>query len=320
MASRLLLSLAERLFADPTDQASFLSVLSNPPGENLRAILWTGHPNPIWRADHVVPPPVAMQSWPRPEWIDVLREGTRPGQEPPYLEGEFYPLDLSSVWAASPLLGLGPPEAPRVLDVCAAPGGKSIFASLALRPAVLLSNEVIGKRLGILRHNLNRCRIANAFTQRLDPAELGAKMPGAFDVVLVDAPCSGQSLLCKGIENPGCFHPSVVQQNARRQRRILAEAARTLAPGGHLLYTTCTFAPDENERVIAWLLKRSPSLRAREVGHLAPWQSRLAEFPCYRLFPQSGLGAGGFTCLLSETSTGCRGELPTETLAYPTCD
>ncbi len=317
MPSRLLLNLAQRLFPGEPERNAFLQSLETPAPER-RAVIWTGSPDPTWRSAHTTPPPPELSDWPWPRWLDIVTPGVRPGQDDLHEAGAFYSLDVSSIWAASPLWIIETPPSPRVLDVCAAPGGKSIFASRALAPGLLLSNEVIGKRLGILRHNLARCGIPHAFTQRLDPADLGAQLPEAFDVVLVDAPCSGQSLLTKGIDNPGCFHTTVVQHNSRRQRRILAEAARTVTPGGHLLYTTCTFSPEENEKVIGWFLQRTPEFRAIEVPHLAPWRSRLRDDPAYRLFPHQGLGAGGFACLLRREGSGpaSTGIAP-EVLGYP---
>lgn len=317
MPSRLQRNLAQRLFPDEAGSAAFLEALQSP-GPEQRAILWTAPPDPVWREAHAATRPPVTSAWPWPDWLDPVSPGFRPGQDPRHESGAFYSLDLSSVWAASPLLTLATPPEPRILDVCAAPGGKSIFAHRALSPGLLLANEVIGKRLGILRHNLARCGIRPAFTQRLDPADLATALPEAFDVVLVDAPCSGQSLLTKGIENPGCFHDTVIQHNARRQRRILTAAARTVGPGGHLLYTTCTFSPEENEKVIGWFLKRTPCFHALQVPHLDPWRSRLHEAPSYRLFPGEGLGAGGFSCLLRREGTGpVTTEIQPSLLAYP---
>ncbi len=310
MASRLLTSLAEKLFSGPAERDAFIAALektqSYPP-----CVVWCDRERSpdvldLPRAERVV-------DW-LPEW--VLRLDTeQPGKHPLHEAGAFYSLDFSSVFAASALLQIGQME--RVLDVCAAPGGKSVFASRALDPEVLVANEVIGKRLGILRHNLSRCRIPNSYTQRLDPAELAELAPGVFDVVIADAPCSGQSLLAKGIENPGCFHPATVKKNARRQRRVLASSAETVAPGGWLLYSTCTFALEENERIVTWLLKHFEHLRPVQIPHLKPWRSPHAEFPAYRLYPHSQLGAGAFTCLLRNEAEGERGEIPGRLLEYP---
>jgi 16S rRNA C967 or C1407 C5-methylase (RsmB/RsmF family) len=253
-----------------------------------------------------------------PDFAARLENGFQPGKHSLHAEGAIYSLDFSSVFAGSALLVAAKKlESPAVLDVCAAPGGKTIFCQLALEPRVLVANEVIGKRLGILRHNLKRCGIP-AFTQRLDVSELSKIAPSAFDVVVVDAPCSGQSLLAKGIENPGCFHKATVNRNLRRQRRIIVESARTVSPGGFLFYATCTFAVEENERVVEWLLKGTDRFVPVEVPHLAKWASPQAAFPCYRLYPHSGLGAGAFCCLLRQTETiRGPGQLPAELLRYP---
>ena len=106
--------------------------------------------------------------------------------------------------------------------------------------------------------------------------------------------------------------------NAKRQRGILLAAVRCLAPGGHLLYTTCTYAPEENERNILYLLKCCPDLRTVPVPELEPFRSALAREACYRLMPFHGVGAGGFTCLLRrEGEPSPLPPLPDELLVWP---
>lgn len=314
MASRLLLKLADRLFPEAGEERERFVAAVETVSPSAPCVVWTDRERSpdeldLERAD---PSP----DW-LPEWVIQLARGTQPGKHPLHETGAFYCMDFSSIFAASALLTVG--RSKRVLDVCAAPGGKSIFASRALEPELLLSNEVIGKRLGMLRSNLARCRIMNAYTQRLDPAELAKAAPAGCDAVIVDAPCSGQSLLSKGIENPGCFHPTIVNHNARRQRRILAASAETVAPGGHLLYSTCTFAPEENEKVVAWFLKRwGDRFAAVELSHLESWRSALSEVAAYRLYPHSGLGAGAFVCLFKCLDEGGEvGELGEALLDYP---
>ncbi|MCB1234447.1 MAG: RsmB/NOP family class I SAM-dependent RNA methyltransferase [Verrucomicrobiae bacterium] len=324
--TRLMEKLAAELHADAGDRGRFLSALTSP-GNFAPCVLWTGSAGE--RADFDLPSaaPDERLAW-LPDFARRLAPGTEPGKHPGHAAGAFYSLDFSSVWAASAMLAAdgsgGRPR--RVLDLCAAPGGKSVFASLALGPALLLSNEVIGKRLAVLRHNLARCRVPNAFTQRLDPRDFAAESEragrGFFDLVIADAPCSGQSLPAKGIENPGAFHPATVKGNAKRQAGILTSAAACVAPGGWLLYATCTFSPRENERVVERILDRcGGGLSAVEVPHLAPWRSRLAEFPCYRLHPDSGLGAGAFVALLRRAGepdvTSVAPPPPEVWLAYP---
>ncbi len=223
-------------------------------------------------------------------------------------DGAGYLLDLSSVWEASPVMDLDP--APRrVLDLCAAPGGKSAFCRRLWPEAELFVNEVVPRRLRVLRANLKRFGAGKAYAQRWTAEEWKAHGAGAFDLVLVDAPCSGQALVAKGIRNPGAFHEATVRGSARRQRWILAAAAGCVAPGGWLLYSTCTFSPEENERTVDWMLRRVGEMSAKDVPKLQEFQAVGAAFPCYRLYPHQGFGAGGFSCLLRRGGESS-GELP----------
>lgn len=293
---------ADVLFPGSSDeQEHFLSALLDPaprPG----AVLWTGSRDP----EVDVLPRGTMPDW-VPGSVDLVPVGTKIGNSPAYAGGLLYPLDLSSVATASAMLAAADdlPENPRVIDLCAAPGGKTLLASVWLKPRLLLANEIEGKRLGMLRHNLARCRVGRTFTQKMDPEQIAGLAPGSFHLALVDAPCSGQSLLAKGIENPGCFFPGTVKGNARRQSRILAAASRTVCDGGFLLYTTCTFSPRENEGVIERFLEARPDWSVAEVPHLDASRSKLSPLPVYRIFPHDGLGVGGFAALLHKA-----GELP----------
>lgn len=303
--SRLARKLAARLFSDSGEAEFWLAAVTR--GRRFAPCLaWLEREPPDWAAAGMAPCEDGLSpSW-SGDFVHRLSADSEPGKHPWHEEGRYYCLDFSSVFAASPLLGLG--RAPqRALDLCAAPGGKTILAWLSSRPEFLLANEVIGKRLGILRHNLARCRVP-VYTQRLNPADLAVLAPGGFDLVLVDAPCSGQSLLVRGTENLGCFHPATIQLNARRQRRILAEAVKVLAPGGFLLYSTCTFSLEENERIVEWLCRVEPRLVPQSLPHLEAWRSPHGAWPCYRMNPHQGLGAGAFVAFFQKE--GDPGELP----------
>ena len=297
--SRLLTKLSQRLFADPTEQAAFCDRLTHP--QPL-------HPSILWRDDPPDPHPFGCEPplpW-QPSFCDRLTLGQQPGKHPLHDQGAFYCLDFSSIFAATPLLTVRDRLGEGVacaIDVCAAPGGKSLFAWKALRPERLISNEVIGKRIGALQSNLKRCRIQPAHITQLDTQVLAEQIPHTTQVAIVDAPCSGQSLIAKGGKAPGCFHPVTINANANRQKRILANSAQLIAGQGYLLYMTCTYSPDENEQVVDWFLSRFPHFQAVPVSVLQAYQSHLTEIPCYRLFPQSGLGAGAFTVLLHNTDT-----------------
>ena len=283
-----------------------------------------GRPAMVWRD---APPDadagIARSTAPDwcPPWAWCLAPGAKAGQHPGHAAGRFYLLDLSSVWESLPLAGWAGTPPRRMLDLCASPGGKSVLAWKWLRPDLIVANEVVRARLGPLRHNLARLRIPAAFTQAMSVADWSRAAPAAFDLVLLDAPCSGQSLPARGVANPGCFHPAVVNGNAGRQKSLLGRAAGCVAPGGHLLYTTCTFSREENEKVVEAFLRRYDGWEAVACPALERWRSVHCPHPCYRLFPHHGAGAGGFTCLLR--LAGDPGGLPAldpDLLAWPVGD
>ena len=286
--SKLLLKLSQRLFADKESQTQFIEAITHPKRFHP-CILWTR--SKLVETPFQLEPPLAWQ----PAFVDRLASTEKPGQHPLHAAGFFYCLDFSSVFAISSLLTL-PRSIHQVIDVCASPGGKSLFAWTALQPKQMICNETIGKRLGALRSNLNRCQI-EAIALSLDPSVLAERYPQTADLVLVDAPCTGQSLLAKGGKAPGCFHPVSINKNANRQKRILANSAQMVAPQGYLAYMTCAYSPEENEQVSEWFLQKFPQFRPLEIPHLQEWRSVLTSLPCYRIFPQSGLGAGAFTIL-----------------------
>jgi 16S rRNA C967 or C1407 C5-methylase (RsmB/RsmF family) len=235
-----------------------------------------------------------------PEWIDVVAPGERPGRLESHETGDIYILDLSSTFVVAALEGLFDiaHKRPCILDLCAAPGGKGILAWRYLNPSLIIANEVIGKRTAPLISNYKRCRIKPAIISSCDPGVLKTLFPDLFQLVIVDAPCSGQSLVLKGLAAPGAFHRATIALNERRQRRIIINAAEGVALGGYLLYSTCTFSRDENEKVVEWLCKVRPDFKAVEVLALSEYRTALSDYPMYRLFPHHGFGAGSFVALL----------------------
>ncbi|MFN6562194.1 MAG: RsmB/NOP family class I SAM-dependent RNA methyltransferase [Nostoc sp. ChiSLP01] len=292
--SNLLLKLSRRLFTNLDEQEKFIEALINPQ-------LFTS--SIVWCQEKPENSPFAVEkpiNW-QPHFIDRLQLGEKPGQHSLHEKGYFYCLDFSSVFAASTLLTIPQPLG-LIFDMCAAPGGKSIFAWKALQPELLISNEVIGKRLGMLISNLKRCDISPSAVVNRDSSIFAEMITASSKLVIVDAPCSGQSLLAKGEKAPGCFHPTAINKSANRQKRIIANSAKLVAPQGYLAYMTCTYSPEENEQVCEWLLERFPHFQAMEINHLAKYQSHLTTMPCYRMFPQDRLGAGAFTVLFKNTN------------------
>ena len=294
--SNLLLKLSRRLFDNPAEQEKFIQALIHPK---------PFHPCILWCKDKPAILPFAVEPpapW-QPPFVDRLSLGEKPGQHPLHEQGYCYCLDFSSVFAASTLLTIHPPVH-LVFDMCAAPGGKSVFAWRALQPELLMSNEVIGKRTGMLISNLKRCHISPTVVMSKDSSVLAQLIPSSSQVVMVDAPCTGQSLLAKGGKAPGCFHPTAVNKSANRQKRIIANSAQLVAPQGYLAYMTCTYSSEENEQVCEWFLERFPQFQPVVIPHLAAYQSHLAAIPCYRIWPQERLGAGAFTVLFKNTEEG----------------
>jgi 16S rRNA C967 or C1407 C5-methylase (RsmB/RsmF family) len=129
------------------------------------------------------------------------------------------------------------------------PRGKSVFSWKTLNPELLLCSEVIGKRMGIIISNLRCCHIQPSAAANVDSKILAEKIPQTANLVIVDAPCTGKSLLAKGNKAPGCFHHVTINSNANRQKRILANSAQIVAPQGYIAYMTCTYSTAENEQV-----------------------------------------------------------------------
>lgn len=142
----------------------------------------------------------------------------------------------------------------RVLDLCASPGGKSTHLLSMLGPEdLLVSNEVIRSRLNVLAENLSKWGHANVVAVSADPKEIGA-LQGFFDVMVVDAPCSGSGLFRRDPDAVNEWSPEAVNLCSQRQQRILSDALEALKPGGLLIYSTCSYAREEDEDIAGWLI------------------------------------------------------------------
>lgn len=179
--------------------------------------------------------------WCREGWYYEEKEGVRPGKSPYHEAGVFYIQEPS---AMIPAERAEIREEHRVLDLCAAPGGKSTQA--AQRAGILVSNEYIKKRAQILSSNIERMGLRNVIVTSASPAELAEVFPEYFDRIIVDAPCSGEGMMRRDETAIAEWSEENVALCVERQREILREAFRMLAPGGRLVYSTCTFEPEEN--------------------------------------------------------------------------
>lgn len=192
---------------------------------------------------------------------------TRPGLSPYHDAGAYY-LQEASAMAPAGLLDVRPGMT--VLDLCAAPGGKSTqLAALLDGQGLLISNEIEPKRARVLGQNLERMGCANALVLNEHPKRLEERFPDYFDRILVDAPCSGEGMFRKEAAAVTDWSVETVQMCARRQGEILKSAAAMLRPGGRLVYSTCTFAPEENEGTVSRFLHDHPDFHVVQVD--APW-------------------------------------------------
>ena len=220
----------------------------------------------------------------------------RPGLHPWHDAGVYY---LQEPSAMAPAALLDPQPGERVLDLCAAPGGKSTQLARAMEGrGILVCNEISPKRAKILSGNVERLGIANALVLNETPERLAERLPGWFDRVLVDAPCSGEGMFRKEEAALTDWSEDTVAMCAARQKSILEAAAKLLRPGGRLVYSTCTFAPEENEGAVEAFLKNHPDFRPEAVE--APrFSPGLTGTPgMYRLWPHRLRGEGQFAAVL----------------------
>ena len=177
----------------------------------------------------------------------------RPGRHPFHEAGVYY-IQEPSAMAVTELLDPQPGE--RILDLCAAPGGKSSHIASRLKgKGFLLSNEIHPARAKILSQNMERMGVSNGVVVNEEPSRLAAVFPEFFDGIVVDAPCSGEGMFRKDEEAVEQWSEEHVKMCAARQEQILAQAARMIKPGGRIVYSTCTFAPEEHEGTVLNFLK-----------------------------------------------------------------
>lgn len=153
-----------------------------------------------------------------------------------------------------------------VLDLSAAPGGKAThLASYLQQSGLLVANEIIKKRAEILAENIERFGVKNTLVTNETPERLAKQLPEFFDKIVVDAPCSGEGMFRKDHDAMQYWNLEYPAKCATLQREILTQAVKMLKPEAELIYSTCTFAPEENEQIIAWLLATYPEFSLMEI-------------------------------------------------------
>ncbi|MCI8612453.1 MAG: hypothetical protein HFE48_01980 [Clostridia bacterium] len=232
------------------------------------------------------------------------------GNHPYHKGGLFYlqePSAMLPIEAARPVLKeiISSRTFPLMLDLCAAPGGKSgQIAALLGGKGALVSNEVDFKRAQTLAANLERLGVKNSLVTSMMPDKLETLLAGSFDAVIVDAPCSGEGMLRKESAAWNNMNEKTSLACAARQSEIIACAANCVKEGGLLVYSTCTLNETENENVIEPLIKDG-GFDALECPHLTLVR-KSKRFAAYRALPQDGGGEGHFVCVMQKNGASKR--------------
>ncbi len=228
-------------------------------------------------------------------------------RHPFYHAGLYYIQEPSAMSTASFL----PVErGDRVLDLCAAPGGKSTeLGGKLMGEGLLVSNDISISRTKALLHNIEMAGISNVLVLSEEPAKLVPRFRGFFDKILVDAPCSGEGMFRKDPAMIREWSEEKVALYGKIQKEIIVEAAKMLKPGGKLIYSTCTFAPDENEKTVEHLLRECedmslvelPMIEGFDTGH-PNWGDTGSEElrKCRRIWPHKVKGEGHFVALFEK--------------------
>lgn len=210
--------------------------------------------------------------------------------------GAFY---LQEPSAMIPVSVLAPVPGERILDLCAAPGGKSTQIADALQgKGLLVANEPVASRGKVLSRNLERMGVTNALAVSAEPERLEASWGPWFDAVLVDAPCSGEAMFRRHPETRGQWNEQTPLGCALRQKRILTAACDLLRPGGRLVYSTCALNREENDQVAKWLVQTFPAMKLHPFSvPIGGEESLEAAEGTLHLYPHQIRGEGHFVAL-----------------------
>lgn len=242
-------------------------------------------------------------------WVEngfYYEEQDFPSRHPFYYAGLYYLQEPSAMTPAS-RLPVSPGE--RVLDLCAAPGGKATeLGARLLGEGLLVANDVSASRARALLKNIEVFGIPNSFLLNEVPSHISDEFEEYFDKILVDAPCSGEGMFRKDPDVAKAWDAQKPLACAKIQKDIILQAARMLRPGGMFLYSTCTFSPEENEQVIAYLLKERSDMRLENIEGYTGFSKGRPELAdgnpelekCVRIWPHKMAGEGHFLALLKK--------------------
>lgn len=226
------------------------------------------------------------------------------GNHPYHAAGIIYFQEPSAMCVAD---GLPVHENSKILDLCAAPGGKTTHIAARMNnTGLLVSNEIIKKRAAILSENVERMGLTNTIVTNESPSKLAEKFPLFFDCIIVDAPCSGEGMFRKEPQAVEEWSLEHTLSCAVRQKNILDDAYKMLKPGGYIMYSTCTFSFDENECIVRYMVEKY-DMEICDIPCLSLLSAGVGDFPniekCRRIFPHLKKGEGHFTALLRKSDS-----------------
>lgn len=217
--------------------------------------------------------------------------------DPWFHAGAYYVQEASSMFLEQALEQCLPKNIPlRILDLCAAPGGKSTHIQSVISPeSLLVSNEVIKPRVNILTENITKWGACNVVVTNNDPKDFN-RLPHFFDCIVVDAPCSGSGLFRKDPDAVTGWSLQAVNHCSQRQQRILADVMGALKPGGILIYSTCSYSYEENELISDWICESGEftgmPVNPSQLNGIIETKSNLSKSPGYRFYPDKLKGEG----------------------------
>lgn len=258
------------------------------------------NPLKIEKADFLSVFPYALKQVPYEENGFVLLSNEKLGNSPYHISGMIYMQEPSSMLAVA---SVEIEKGDKVLDMCAAPGGKSTQIASKLKDGLIVSNEIVLSRAKILFSNIERLGVENSVILNETPENIANKLPGFFDIVFVDAPCSGEGMFRKDPDTIKEWSDERIRFNHDRQIDILRHADKTLKVGGKLVYSTCTFSLVEDEEVVIDFLKEYGYKVVDVLPSAKQWTEKgFGIDEARRFFPYSGKGEGQFVCVLEKQS------------------
>lgn len=277
------------------DYQSFIKTYNHPITRSLRVNVLKVSPEQLKKQT-----PFHLRSIP---WVkegfyyDSNRD--QPGKHLYHNLGLYYIQEAS---AMAPVEALDPQPNERILDLCAAPGGKTTQIAAKMQgKGILVANEIDPVRTKALVENIDRCGVTNAVILNEKPSSLRAPFRSFFDRILVDAPCSGEGMFHKDHESCKNWSLRLIERCAEVQSDILDTAAAMLRPGGRIVYSTCTFNPTENEGTIELFLEKHPEFRLNSIAQKEHYQSGLdPEGFTARLWPHHLKGEGHFVAVMEK--------------------